>query len=114
MEDMREELLKTVAHSQLPPPEAFDTAAATDGDADDYGEFEQQRQEEIMHEQDEALDGVFATVGNLREQAHVMGRELEEQEGMLEEVDTLADKVGGKLQNGIKGVGYVIRKNEGW
>lgn len=114
MEDMREELLKTVAHSQLPPPDAFDTGAATDGDADDYGEFEQQRQEEIMHEQDEALDGVFATVGNLREQAHVMGRELEEQEGMLEEVDTLADKVGGKLQNGIKRVGYVIRKNEGW
>lgn len=111
VEDMREELQKTVADAQsLPPPEAFDTDFP---DGDDYGEFEQQRQVEIMHDQDEALDGVFKTVGNLRQQADVMGRELEEQGEMLEDVDTLADKVGGKLQNGIKRVGYVIKKNEG-
>jgi member of the syntaxin family of t-SNAREs len=67
----------------------------------------------MMHEQDEQLDGVFRTVGNLRTQAEDMGRELEEQGGMLEEVDTLADRVGGKLQNGVKKVGYIIKKNEG-
>ena len=111
VEDMREELLKTVADARgLPPPSAVD---ADSPDGDDYGEFEQQRQVEIMHEQDEALDGVFQTVGNLRQQADVMGRELEEQREILEDVDTLADKVGGKLQNGIKRVGYVIKKNEG-
>ncbi|MCJ1299202.1 hypothetical protein MMC08_001994 [Hypocenomyce scalaris] len=110
VEDMREELLKTVADARgLPSPSAFD---ADSPDGDDYGEFEQQRQVEIMHEQDEALDGVFKTVGNLRQQADVMGRELEEQREILEDVDTLADKVGGKLQNGIKRVGYVIKKNE--
>jgi member of the syntaxin family of t-SNAREs len=32
---------------------------------------------------------------------------------MLDEVDTLADRVGGKLQNGVKKVGYIIKKNEG-
>ncbi|KAI9822687.1 MAG: hypothetical protein M1827_000406 [Pycnora praestabilis] len=120
VEDMREELLKAVEGASkkglrvngesLPPPSAFDTQSP---DTDDYAAFEQQRQVEIMHEQDEALDGVFQTVGNLRMQADDMGRELEEQRGMLDEVDNLADKVGGKLQNGIKKVGWVIKKNEG-
>ncbi|MCJ1229552.1 hypothetical protein MMC12_006219 [Toensbergia leucococca] len=113
---MRKELVRTVASAQdganghmLPPPSAFEPDSP---DGDDYGAFEQQRQEEMMHEQDEALDGVFKTVGNLRQQADDMGRELEEQAVMIDEVDTLADKVGGKLQNGIKRVGWVIKKNE--
>ena len=96
--------------SNLPPPAAFDPDVP---ESDDYEAFEQQRQVEIMHEQDEALDGVFRTVGNLRQQANDMGRELEEQHVMLDEVDTLADRVGGKLQTGINKVGWVIKKNEG-
>ncbi|KAL8905986.1 MAG: hypothetical protein Q9171_006450 [Xanthocarpia ochracea] len=117
VEDMAKEL-KNVASNQtrngvngstLPPPSAFDPDAP---EGDDYEAFEQQRQVEIMHEQDEALDGVFKTVGNLRQQANDMGRELEEQHEMLDEVDTLADRVGGKLQTGIKKVGWVIKKNE--
>ena len=68
---------------------------------------------EIMHEQDEQLDGVFRTVGNLRQQANDMGRELEEQGQLLDEVDTITDRVGGRLQTGIKKVGWVIKKNEG-
>ncbi|KAL8805238.1 MAG: hypothetical protein Q9200_005510 [Gallowayella weberi] len=117
VEDMGKEL-KNISHNQhrqgangsaLPPPSAFDPDAP---DGDDYEAFEQQRQVEIMHEQDEALDGVFKTVGNLRQQANDMGRELEEQHVMLDEVDTLADRVGGKLQTGIRKVGWVIKKNE--
>ena len=85
-----------------------------EADRDDaYGEFEEQQQQEMMHEQDEQLDGVFRTVGVLRGQAEDMGRELEDQAHMLDEVDTLADRVGGKLQNGVKKVGYIIKKNEG-
>lgn len=117
VENMRGELLKTVHDAQnkgkgavngdvLPDPDAFD-------DQDDYAAFEQERQMELMHEQDEALDGVFQTVGNLRQQADDMGRELEEQGEMLQEVDTVADRVGGKIQDGMKRVGYIIRKNEG-
>ncbi|KAL8696594.1 MAG: hypothetical protein Q9224_002716, partial [Gallowayella concinna] len=117
VEDMAKEL-KNLSHNQnrqgatgsaLPPPSAFDPDAP---EGDEYQAFEQQRQVEIMHEQDEALDGVFKTVGNLRQQANDMGRELEEQHVMLDEVDTLADRVGGKLQTGIKKVGWVIKKNE--
>ncbi|KAK3081858.1 hypothetical protein LTS18_014782 [Coniosporium uncinatum] len=116
LEDMRKELLKTVhdaqakgkaANGDAPPhPDAFEE----DGD---YAAFEQEQQMQIMHEQDEQLDGVFRTVGTLRQQADDMGRELEEQGEILREVDTVADRVGGKLQSGIKKVGWVIKKNEG-
>lgn len=97
-------------NSALPPPSAFDPDGP-DGDA--YGAFEQQRQAEIMHEQDEAIDGVFKTVGNLRQQADDMGRELEEQVELLEDVNQLTDRVQGKIQNGIMKVGWVIKNTEG-
>ena len=97
----------------LPPPDTFGLDSPPPEERDDYGAFEQQRQVEIMQEQDEALDDVFRTVGSLRQQANEMGRELEEQGEMLEDVDNLADRVGGKLQHGIKKVGWVIKKNEG-
>jgi t-SNARE syntaxin family protein len=91
----------------LPDPDTFD-------EDDDYAAaFEQQRQQEIIVEQDEALEGIFHTVGNIRQQAHVMGQELEEQGQLLEEVDEVADRVGTKLQTGLRQIGNVIRKNEG-
>ncbi|KAF4555199.1 Syntaxin-like protein 1 [Elsinoe fawcettii] len=118
VEEMHTELRATVEGSGkggatggdgLPHPSNFDSE---DEGEDGYGRFEQQRQMEIMAEQDEALDGVFKTVGNLRAQADTMGRELEEQAELLDDVDNVADRVGGKLQTGIKKIGYVIKKNE--
>lgn len=117
VDSMREELQQTVDNARnkgknvangdyLPDPDSFD-------DEDNYAAFEQERQVEMMHEQDEQLDGVFRTVGNLRQQADDMGRELEEQGELLNDVDQVADRVGGKLQTGLKKVGWVIRKNEG-
>lgn len=97
----------------LPDPDAFGRDDEGDEDEDGYEEFEQQRQQEILEEQDEALDGVFRTVGTLREQADAMGRELEEQGELLDEVDNIADRVGGKLQQGLKRVQWVIKNNEG-
>lgn len=112
IEDMHRQLNQTVSKAPLAHPDSF---GGEDGDEDDdgYGEFEEQRQMEIMHEQDQALDGVFQTVGNLRLQADTMGRELEEQADMLEDVDSITERVGGKLQTGMKKIGFVIRKNEG-
>jgi t-SNARE syntaxin family protein len=117
IENMRDELQHTIQDAKnkgksaangdsLPDPDSFE-------DEDNYAAYEQEQQLEMMHQQDEALDGVFQTVGNLRQQADDMGRELEEQGEMLNEVDTVADRVGGKLQTGIKKVGWVIKKNEG-
>ncbi|KAF2106607.1 t-SNARE [Lophiotrema nucula] len=116
VQNMREELLRTVHDAQsrgkgavngdvLPDPDSFE-------DEDGYAAFEQERQQELMHEQDEALDGVFQTVGNLRQQADDMGRELEEQGELLDDVDQVADRVGGKLQTGLKSMGQIIKKNE--
>ncbi|RMY89568.1 hypothetical protein D0862_10193 [Hortaea werneckii] len=128
VEEMHSQLNTTIQTSDarkggggLAHPDSFGAAADEDGDPlagqddgdDGYGEWEQQRQMEMMHEQDEALDGVFQTVGNLRLQADTMGRELEEQAEMLEDTENIADRVGGKLANGIKKVRYVIEKNEG-
>jgi len=66
----------------------------------------------MLSEQDTQLESVFHTVGNLRQQADHMGRELEEQAEMLETVDGLADRVGGRLSGGLKTMGTVIRRNE--
>lgn len=95
---------------KLRHPSSFDDDRHYDDDP--YGEFEAQQQQTMMAEQDEQLDSVFQSVGVLRGQAVDMGRELEEQGQMLDEVDTLADRVGGKLNVGVKKVGEVIRRNE--
>ncbi|KAI1433365.1 SNARE domain-containing protein [Xylaria sp. CBS 124048] len=133
VEDMREELARQnatlagssgatgskaaaaariAANEDLPPPSAFALDEAHDGDSDNYAEFEHQQQLQMMRDQDQQLDGVFVTVGNLRRQADDMGRELEEQHEMLEHVDTLADRVGGRLQTGMQKLGYVIQRGE--
>lgn len=101
-----------VAGGRLPAPGSFEEEAGSGDDDDPYGAFEEQQQQVMMAEQDEQLDGVFQSVGVLRGQAVDMGRELEEQGQMLDDVDTLADRVGGKLSVGVKKVGEVIRKNE--
>lgn len=99
----------------LPLPEDFDQSPLPpeERDEDYYAAMEEQRQAELMHEQDEQLDGVFRSVGHLRGQANDMGRELEQQATMLGEVDTLADRVGGKLQGGMSRLKHIVRKNEG-
>ncbi|KAJ5653318.1 hypothetical protein N7490_000321 [Penicillium lividum] len=120
VEQMRQELLQTVSHSaaaeaaaDLPNPTEFDAALEEEerqqrgSGGDYYASLEQQRQVELMHEQDEQLDGVFRTVGNLRQQANDMGRELEDQGVMMDEVDTLADRVGGKLTNGMSRIRHI-------
>lgn len=128
IEGMRGELTRAVSTAEaggagttggggLPSPADFETGEDDEegtGAGDDYyAQMEQQRQVELMHEQDEQLDGVFRTVGNLRQQANDMGRELEDQTGMIGEVDTLADRVGGKLQNGVSKMRHIVRRNEG-
>jgi member of the syntaxin family of t-SNAREs len=122
IEDMREELAKPSIQSA---PSANGKGKglgisgsgsgfgdSEEGDMDYNAEFEHQQQLHMMAEQDTTLESVFHTVGNLRQQADHMGRELEEQAEMLDTVDNLADRVGGRLQTGLKSMGTVIRRNE--
>ena len=111
----------TKGKNALPNPSEFDTLSpdmddkldGDRGDDDYYANFEQQRQVEMMAVQDQQLDGVFRTVGNLRQQADTMGRELEDQAVLLDDVEGLADTVGGKLASGMKRIRTIVRKNEG-
>ncbi|KAH8591121.1 t-SNARE, partial [Bisporella sp. PMI_857] len=112
VEDMREELLKAAAGTGTFAPGEEGRGRRRDDEVDYNAEFEQQQQQQMMAEQDTQLDDVYRTVGNLRMQASEMGRELEEQAEMLEDVDGLADRVGGKLQTGMKSMATVIRRNE--
>ncbi|PKS10840.1 hypothetical protein jhhlp_002597 [Lomentospora prolificans] len=101
------------AADDLPDPNQFSLGGDDDDvDGDHYAEFEQRQQLHMLREQDTHLEGVFQTVGNLRRQADDMGRELEEQSGMLDVVDEMADRVGGRLQTGMQKLQYVMRKNE--
>ena len=118
VEDMHRRLNETVnkadgnkARTPLAHPDSFVNGDGEDDD--DYGAWEEQRQTQIMHEQDQALDGVFQTVGNLRAQADTMGRELEEQAELLDDTENITDRVGGKLATGMKKLRYVVDKNEG-
>ncbi|OAA39947.1 t-SNARE [Metarhizium rileyi] len=116
IEDMREELHKKIDHKPaarpvLPDPDSF-AVGEGEGEGDMYAEFEQQQQVEMMHEQDQHLDEVFQTVGNLRRQADDMGRELEEQRELLEVVDDTVDRVGGRLQTGMRKLQHVVKKGE--
>ncbi|KAH7412380.1 t-SNARE [Cadophora sp. MPI-SDFR-AT-0126] len=113
VEDMREELAKTGPGAYTVGNGNGNGSRGDREDEVDYNaEFEQQQQLHMMAEQDRDLDGVFRTVGNLRQQADTIGRELEEQAEMLEVVDDLADRVGGRLQTGMKRIGEVVRANE--
>lgn len=69
-------------------------------------------QQQIMEEQDIQLDSVYNTVGNLRQQANIMGQELGEQAEMLEEFENAVDKSANKLQQGMKRVEIFLKKNE--
>jgi t-SNARE syntaxin family protein len=120
VEDMHEELHRHASNSSHPSNPRFGATNGQDenrfgnGDEEtqDYNAaFEHQQQTQMMAEQDTQLESVFHTVGNLRQQASDMGRELEQAE-MLDHVDGLADRVGGRLQGGLKTMGTVIRRNE--
>ncbi|KAG6008049.1 hypothetical protein E4U21_005062 [Claviceps maximensis] len=128
IEDMREELVSkttlagsgpgaattaSASSAKLPDPGSFAVSDDdADGDGDGYAEFEHQQQLGMMREQDEHLDGVSQTVGNLRRQAGDMGRELEQQTEMLQVVDETAERVSGRLQSGMQKLQHVMQRNE--
>lgn len=119
VEGMRKELQNTTSNNSSDGRYASSMNEAEYGhrqddedDEDAYGEFEQQQQERIMQEQDTQLDSVFRTVGNIRAQADEMGRELHEQGELLDDVDNLADRVGGRLSTGVEKLKWVMEHNE--
>ncbi|BFZ54322.1 hypothetical protein PYCC9005_001356 [Savitreella phatthalungensis] len=73
---------------------------------------EQMYQDQLMERQDEQLDSVFHTVGNLRMQARDMGEELGNQAEMLDEFEIAVDRSTSRIKRGIKSLEEFVRKNE--
>ena len=118
VEDMQEEMDSAEAPAAAVHPEyggfvGDDDDDDRDGREDPLSAFEHEQQIQMMREQDVQLEGVSRTVGNLREQANVMGLELAEQAEMIGALDTDAERVQGKLGKGLKDLNRFIRKNEG-
>jgi len=113
--DMREEINATSSLPSRQNAGATATGVMDDGGDEEGGGwsgYEMQYQQEIIHDQDEMLEGVSRTVVNLREQANVMNRELEEQTGVLGALDGDVDRVEHKLKKGVRDLNTFIRKNE--
>ncbi|TPX69599.1 hypothetical protein SpCBS45565_g02318 [Spizellomyces sp. 'palustris'] len=76
-----------------------------------FVERESQQQQVLMQHQDEQLEGVLDTVGNLKEIASVMGRELDDQTGLLVDLESGVDTTAGKLQLGMRRMQEFIKAN---
>ncbi|GAA5968326.1 hypothetical protein JCM11641_003811 [Rhodosporidiobolus odoratus] len=66
-------------------------------ESDPNAEFEVQHQTLLVQQQDRTLTDISGTVGLLRQQAQVMGREVLEQNAMLEDLDDRAERTGSRL-----------------
>jgi chromosome segregation ATPase len=91
------------------PDEQQEYGTAEDAE---MAEQEQEYAQRIMAEQDDQLDSVFHTVGNLRMQANEMGNELSTQAEMLQEFEEAVDKSASKLKRGLKGIEVFLKRNE--
>ncbi|KAJ3385731.1 Syntaxin-6 [Lobulomyces angularis] len=74
-------------------------------------ENEQQQQQLLFKTQDKQLDGVYNTVVNLKEVAHVMGREIDDQARLIDDIEIQVDTTQHKLNHGIKKVNDFIKAN---
>lgn len=100
------DIRQSVKPTSQPPPvdEGFETVDM------DQGARDMMLQQQVA-EQDTILDSVYETVTQLREQANVMGRELEDQAIMLDDFEQQADSTGDRLRQGLRRVDYVLRHN---
>ena len=106
--------LRSLAHptSSENPFKSNEDAVADRVQTEEDREQEELYQQQLMDDQDEQLDSVFHTVGNLRLQANTMGQELGEQAEMLEEFEMAVDKSANRLKRGMKQIQVFLKKNE--
>ncbi|GAA5897034.1 hypothetical protein JCM8208_006150 [Rhodotorula glutinis] len=87
------------------------SARDEDGDDDPNADFEMQHQTILMEQQDRTLTDISGTVGLLREQAHLMGREVFEQNQMIDELDEHVDSTAGRLAKAQRKMDRFVREN---
>eukprot|EP01135_Chromosphaera_perkinsii_P003922 Nk52_evm23s262 gene=Nk52_evmTU23s262 len=78
-------------------------------DNSDFMREEQQRQMQMMRQQDQHLEQVGQQVGLLRNMGEDIGKELEEQRGMLDELDMDMDHTKHRLDNMLNKIDKVVQ-----
>lgn len=84
----------------------------SDGVDTDTARFNAMQQQQMLREQDEHLDGVYASMQTIQHQARAMGTELEEQAFIMEDLEGELDRIGSKVGRGLKRVDHFIRSNQ--
>lgn len=115
-------LLKVVKGS---PPGRRDRAGldavhidVDDADEDATEAFEREQQQMLMSRQDSTLDKIGTTLSSLRNQAGIMGHEINEQIEIIDAFDTEVDQSQGRLGNAMRKMDEVVRISDerlgGW
>ncbi|GAA5825429.1 hypothetical protein JCM10212_001608 [Sporobolomyces blumeae] len=78
---------------------------------DANAEFEMQQQSLLLEQQDRTLTDISGTVGMLREQAKVIGQEVFEQTGMLDELDHQVDSTSSRLARAQRKMDRFLKDN---
>lgn len=94
--------------SATSPSHGYDSSDAYRSSNNRFIENEQMAQQQIMREQDYALEGVHSTVRNLREIAITIGDEVDDQRVLLEDLDDHVDTTQDRLQLAMKRLNAVL------
>jgi len=93
----------------FPPRSSIDNPT-TDDDLDRA--YAAQQQSLLYESQDKMLDGISGTVSTLKQQAGVMGREIFDQVGLLNDLESGIDASQSRLDRATKRMNEFIRKNK--
>ncbi|ORY49290.1 hypothetical protein BCR35DRAFT_297091 [Leucosporidium creatinivorum] len=83
-----------------------------ESEMDGQEDFEMQHQTLLMEQQDRTLTDISGTVGLLREQAKVMGREVFDQNVLLDEIDSHVDSTSNRLERAQRKMEKFIQSNK--
>ncbi|GAA6012012.1 hypothetical protein JCM10207_003460 [Rhodosporidiobolus poonsookiae] len=81
-------------------------------ESDPNAEFEAQHQTLLVQQQDRTLTDISGTVGLLRQQAQLMGREVLEQNAMLEDLDDRVDRTTSRLEKAQRKMDKFIKEHQ--
>ena len=81
-------------------------------DTDLNARYAHQQQSLLLESQDRLLDGISTTVSTLKNQAGVMGREILDQVGLLDDVEGQVNRSQGKLERANQRMKEFVRKNK--
>lgn len=68
---------------------------------------------DLIQQQDTQLDTVMGTVRNMKEVAITIGQEIDDQVGLLDEINKDVDNTQGRLDSALSRVKNILKKSQG-